>query len=423
MSYDRVGAFAAAILVSLGATAATAQSVTATSVDRNVGVLDRPRPDYDAVGMRSGAFILLPRLTTTIDFDDNIYATQTQKTSDTLVLLQPELTVRSDWSRNMIEGYARAAFDEYLSHGTENTEEYQLRGDGRYDIADDSNINGGGSFSRLMEPRYAAATTQGVRHPVRYDLGEFNMGAVQTFNRIRFVEDVHVADFRYENAEDALGDSVLEKDRDRTEVRESGRVEYAYSPDTAFFLAGELNQITYRLQPPASLFDRNADGYNLSLGTRLDLSHLVRGEFRVGYLDENYDSAAYRSTSGMSMNGKLDFFVTPLTTVTVTADRSVGAAADPRSSGYLTTSGGIEVDHELRRNVILSGQVNYATDDYKGIDRTDDRWTGRVGATYLVNRTVGVSLYYNYTDVSSSGVDRINGYKINQLMLALVLQR
>ncbi len=85
-----------AILVTAAGVSAASAQVMDPQTQRNVGVMDRPRPDYDAAGMRSGAFIILPRLTTTVDFDDNIYAGSTTKTSDTVVLLQPEVTVRSD---------------------------------------------------------------------------------------------------------------------------------------------------------------------------------------------------------------------------------------------------------------------------------------------------------------------------------------
>jgi hypothetical protein len=107
----------------------------------------------------------------------------------------------------------------------------------------------------------------------------------------------------------------------------------------------------------------------------------------------------------------------------VSADRAVGDAADPRASGYLTTDVGAEVDHELRRNIILTAKVSYGRDEYKGIQRTDDRWNARIGATYLLNRNVGVSIHYDYLDISSSGGDRINSYKVNQLLVSLVLQR
>ncbi len=413
--------------IALGGGSAFAQTfdpaAATASPQRNEGVLDRVRPDYDATGLRDGAFIILPKITTTLDLDDNIYAGSTTKTSDTVVLIQPEVTIRSDWSRNLVEAYARATFDEYASNGSENTSEYELRLAGRYDLGDASNVNGGAQFAHLMEPRYLTTTTQNVRHPVQFDLTDLHFGGVQVFNRLRLIEGVELQDYSYNNASTVLGAPVLEKDRNRTEWLESGRAEYAVSPDTSVFLLGELNQRSYKLKPPSSLYDRDSNGYVLSAGVRLDLSHLARGEVRVGYLNQSYSSSVFRTVDGLSLHGKVDFFLSPLTTTTVTADRSVGDAADPRASSFVTTNGGVEIDHELRRNVILLGRVFYARDEYKGIDRQDDRWGARIGGSYLLNRNIGVSVYYNYIDISSAGLDKINSYRVNELLVSLVLQR
>ena len=423
MKAKLLAAASAAGLLGLGCGQAVAQAVDpAIGPERTVGVMDRPRPDYDAQGILYGSFVILPRLTTTVDFDDNVYATSS-KTADTIFQFTPQVTIRSDWSRSAIEGYAQAAVNQYASHSTENTTDVLLRGTGRYDLGDASNVNAGAQYGWLTEPRYSTNTTQSVRNPVQYRQGELNLGGVLALNRIRLVGDVRVDEYRFDNNVDNSGAFVLEQDQDRTDVSETGRIEYAYSVDTAVFLAGALSQRSYRLHPPASLFNRDANGYNLAAGARLDLTHLMRGEFQIGYLKEDYTSNAFRSVSGLSMDGKVNFFVTPLTTVVVTVDRSVGDAADPRSSGYVTTNAGVEVDHELLRNVILMARTFYATDNYRGIDRTDDRWTARVGGSYLINRNVGLSLYFDHIDISSSGFDRIPSYQVNQVLLSVVLQR
>ena len=64
-----------------------------------------------------------------------------------------------------------------------------------------------------------------------------------------------------------------------------------------------------------------------------------------------------------------------------------------------------------------------AHDDYRGIDRTDDRWTARVGGTWLVNRMVGVGLFFDHIDVGSKGTAAIPDYAVNQILLSLVIQR
>lgn len=419
-------ATATVLAVSAAASAALADD---RGQDVSASVLERPRPDYDAVGIRAGSFLLLPKLTTTADFSDNIYASTSGKKSDAILLLQPEITVRSDWSRNQVELFARAATSAYASASSENATEVETRLSGRYDIGQASNINGGLGYAYLAEPRYQATaraqdgTAQNATGPERYTAQTAYVGGVQAFPLVRLVEEVRLVDYRYDENGLTLAGYGGEKSRDRLETTETGRIELNSNTSTTAFVQGDLFQRAYRQQPPLTLLNRDSNGYDATVGLRLDLSHIVRGEFRIGYMNEDYDSSSFRSVSGLTLAGRLDYYVTRLTTVTFTADRSIGNAADPRSSGYVTTNGGIEVDHELLRNLILVGKGFYAHDDYRGIDRTDDRWTARLGGTWLINRSMGLGLYYDHIDVTSKGTDGIGNYPINQLLISLVLQK
>ena len=92
------------------------------------------------------------------------------------------------------------------------------------------------------------------------------------------------------------------------------------------------------------------------------------------------------------------------------------------AAGYLSTSTSIQIDHELMRNVLLNGSLTWSTDDYEGIDRTDDRLQASVGGTYLVNRTVGISLAASHFEQSSDGTGGGVDFSVNRLSLSLVAQ-
>ena len=77
--------------------------------------------------------------------------------------------------------------------------------------------------------------------------------------------------------------------------------------------------------------------------------------------------------------------------------RIVEDSATPGAGGYLSSNVSARVDHELLRNVILTGQAAYGNDQYKVIGRTDHRVTAGVSGTYLLNRVVGLTASYNYS--------------------------
>ena len=92
------------------------------------------------------------------------------------------------------------------------------------------------------------------------------------------------------------------------------------------------------------------------------------------------------------------------------------------SPGFLTTDATVQVDHELLRNVILSGNLLTGEDQYQGISRTDNRFGGGLTVNWLLTRHVGLTLGYAYTDVNSSGADRGSSFKDNRVSLSTKLQ-
>jgi hypothetical protein len=160
-------------------------------------------------------------------------------------------------------------------------------------------------------------------------------------------------------------------------------------------------------------------------GANFELAALVRGEIGVGYLTQEFDDSAFDDVSGFGARAQVEWFPTQLTTVTLTGSRTVEDAAISRSSSYLSNNVNLQVDHELLRNLILSGTAGYGKDDYRGIDRTDERYNAGVSATYIMNRAVGVTLAYNHMNQDSSGADSsldVANYTVDRVALTLTLQ-
>ncbi len=83
---------------------------------------------------------------------------------------------------------------------------------------------------------------------------------------------------------------------------------------------------------------------------------------------------------------------TGLTTVTLRALRTIEDAADENVAGYDLNSARLQVDHELRRNILLTGYVWPAARELYRPDATQTFYGGGAGITYLVNRHVRVEV-------------------------------
>lgn len=390
--------------------------------DRNVSVTQRPRPEYDALGMRAGAFVIRPELLLAVEHNDNIFATATNTESDAIFVVNPSVAVDTTWSNHALNAYADVRHNAYADFSSENTTDYSLGAGGRVDIARGSSVGFSASHSRGTEPRTSAGAAGFAAEPIRFDTTSFAIGTEHTFNRLRLRAGYDFAKTDYEDAR-LIGGGVASQDfRDQDVHRFTLRGDLALSPDTAVFARYRYNERDFRLAPPAVANSRDSDGYTFDVGVEFDLGGLARGEIGAGYMKQEYENPAFGTVDGFSVDGLLEWFPTQLTTITFTARRSIEDAGIAAASGYVGTGLSVQADHELLRNVILTARVDYATDDYQGIDREDRRWGATVQATYMMNRNVGVAASYSHLDQSSSGSAGSRDFRVNRFMVGVVLQ-
>jgi hypothetical protein len=390
--------------------------------NRNVSVRERQRPGYEAHGSQLGGFDLLPRLTSSAEFNDNVYATQNNKISDVVVHVTPEVALRSHWSRHSLAAFGRVNLNRYLDHSGEDTTDYSGGISGRLDMLRASSLGAAGTFSRLTEPRTSPDAPAAAKAPIVYYLSTVGLNGVHEMTRIKLSGAVNLNHYDYRNGQTLSGQPLLQDQRDRDEWSESGRVEFAESPAVSMYVAGALNQRDYRLGPSATGFARNSTGFSVSTGTSFDITRLIRGDVQVGYMRQSYADPRFKPESGLTFGGAVDWFPSPLITVNLSGSRSIQEAAIANASGYVSTNLALRVDHELLRNVLLRAQGSWGHDNYRGVDRTDNRAAAGLKATYLMNSIVGFSLAYDFQKLSSSGVAKTVSYDDNRVTASLTLQ-
>lgn len=405
-----------------GALAGASRTASNFERDRNVSVRQRPREDYQAMGLRMGAFMAYPKLSLTAEHNDNIYGLATNEIDDMIWRVQPEVSVNSTWSRHALQAYGRATINRYQDFDSEDTEDYALGASGRIDVLATTNITGGVDWAQLTEPRTSSSSPLASASPIQYDLTSANIGAAREFNRLRLSGRYDYRKYDYEDGRTAGGTPVEQDDRDREVNALTARAEYAVSPATALFAEVSKNWREYRLSPPAVTLSRDSEGLQALVGANFELGAVTRGEIGVGYISQEFDDPAFDEIEGLGARAQVEWFPTQLTTVTLTGTRTVEDSGIPGSSGYLSTNVGAQVDHELLRNVILTGQVASGKDEYEGVDREDDRLTAGVSATYLLNRRAGVTVGYSYFDQSSSGAAGGADFAVNKVGATLTLQ-
>lgn len=395
--------------------------------DRNIAVRQRPHEGYEALGMRAGAFMVWPKLTATAEYNDNIYAVSSGEQDDLVAHVTPEVNITSNWSRHMLQAYARSTLNRFQDFDTENTTDYTVGAVGRIDLLRSAQVNAGADWSKLTEPRTSSSSPTNSAEPIQYELSSAYVSAVKEFNRLRVSGRVDVRKFNYLNGVTTAGGPVLQDDRDRTQTIGTARADYAVSPDTALFVEVAANKRSYRLNnPPAALYpafvNRDSDGTQALVGANFELSAVMRGELAVGFMKQVYDEPVFNDISGLGARAQVEYFPTQLVTLTLTGSRTVEDSGIVASAGYLSSNVGLQADYELLRNVILSASLGYGDDDYRGIDRQDTRLTAGLSATYLLNRNVGVTLGVSHFEQKSEGANAGQDFDVNKIAGTVTLQ-
>ncbi len=390
--------------------------------DRSIPVRQRPRPEYEALGLPLGAFTAFPKLELGLEHNDNIFASQTGQVGDEIWRVRPEVSVVSSWPRHEASAYARASMNRHQDYDGENSNDWGLGAAGRLDFARRTTVAFGTDFSRGAEPRSSTSTPVAAAEPIEYDTTSAYVSGSSTGGRLRLSARGDWRSFDYKDGADVFGGVIDQDVRDRQIVSGLLRGDVALSPATAVFAQITGNERAYDVDSTPTYAARDSAGYELLAGVNFEMGAVMRGEIAAGYISQSFDQAAYGDVDGFGARGSFEWFPTQLTTVTVTGARTVEDAAIAGSGGYLSTSGSITIDHELLRNLILSANLNLASDEYEGLDRTDDRFTASLSATYFVNRRLGVMTRLSHFEQSSDGAAAGMSFDQNRLSVSLVTQ-
>jgi hypothetical protein len=382
-------------------------------------VSERPRPEYTLVPHRIGGFDLIADLTTTVAGSDNVFATDTDQKSDLIGVLSPHAELRSHWSTHQIRAFAQANISRYSRYKTESTDDYTIGASGRLDLGQLQTVNLAVQHSHQTEPRTASTSNSDLTSPVPFTIDDADLQWSREVNRFRFSVDAAHESLNYTNATLTTGESFQQDYRDHKVDTIRARFDLAISPSAAVFV---------QVSPSRAEYDKRAsDGFNRDsttiqafVGTDFEAA-LFRGALSGGFLQRQFRDPRISTIEGFGGDARLEWFPSPITTVTLNAARTVEDAGIVGATAYTTESISGRVDHELLRNLLLFLQGGGERDSYQGLDRRDRRTNIGVGATYLLNPRVGLTVQYSRLSNKSYGLSAATSYDAQRVEVAAVL--
>ncbi|MEQ9505737.1 MAG: outer membrane beta-barrel protein [Hyphomonas sp.] len=395
------------------------QSDNYYSRNKYEAVLERAQPAFDPEPIRLGAFAVRPVAEATLTATDNVFVNATNEQSDVIARVGASVSGNTIWSVHSAGFDVRAYRNEYLDLSDESTTDLYARLNGRLDVTRSFSVGGSVFAEDSAEPRFEVVNDFGIDAPIKYTRTGVTLDANYQNDRVRWNNNFGLTDENYDDGRTIGAGTNIDQDyRDRSVLSGRTRLSYALSPDFAVFGQATYADNSYdnRQLIGGQLRSRDSKTYTVSGGVDFELTALLRGDIAVGYLKDKTDDAVFANSSGLSIDGRMQWFPTRLTTATFTLGRRVTDTGALDTPTALETTFGARVDHELRRNVILSGYGRMFNYDYGSTDREDETLELGAIATYKMNKRVHWEAFVRNRDrdVTGFGVFGDPTYSVTQ---------
>lgn len=371
--------------------------------DRNESVAERPHPDFDAIGMRFGSFIVNPSATLTIGASNNIYTDDSNKKSDTYAILAPYARVSSDWSNHQLSIEAAGEIRRQAKEKLRDQNGWYINGSGDVDVTSEFTIKAQGQLGRSYESPFSGDVATEATVLSNYLRKAATLTGTYSAGRGRMIVNYDITSFDFNTIRFADGSSRNQDFRNRVINRAAVQGEYALSPSVSLYTQINVDSTRYSVPFIATTAPLTSKGYSIIGGTSFDLAGVMRGSIGLGYSARNFQSPIFQDAKGLSMQAQAEFFPSPITTLTVAVQRQIQDSSLGSSSAFFDNRASVKVDHELLENLILT--TNAAFVRQKSVTTGAYTDTVQYGASgrYQATRALSIAANVDYGQAVPNG--------------------
>jgi hypothetical protein len=392
---------------------------------------------YPPKGMPLGGFRLFPTADLLAVYDDNVFKTPSPTIGSWYFVERPELRLASQWGRHELDLYAGAELFEYTHTTSENQTNWNVGGNGRYDIYSGVDFAADGSFQILHEPRtspdlqalpgFPAQPTKYARTKMdaalEYHPYHFSVSAGGSFERLDY------------SPTKLIGVALPEDNSDRNRDDWTGFVKggYEFSPGYAVFIRGNYDtrgfDVHFDTRDPSFPIHRASNGYSIDAGLDAEVTHLIVGKVYAGYLEQHFhDPHLPSSISGLDFGAQLLWTPDPLWTVKLDAAHVINDTTVFLGPGGTNNPAAAENDQQVELTVdlsalpylIIEGKGGVLLSNFNGSSRNDTYYNAGVSAKYLLNEYLALKAGYvfEHRDSNFGGAT----FSDNEFTLGVILQ-
>ena len=378
-------------------------------------ISERTDPRFDPKPIERAGFLIKPEAVFSGGLQSNTLATELNEIEDSFVGFTPAVSLDSDWIRHALSAYVEVDHREYSDLKDESRTNLKVKLRGRLDLSQSTSVVLQLTAADETEDRTDLSNIPTSLEPNEYTKTGVSIGLGHRAGRYQVQTKLGLNSYDYDDTELA-GELFQDQDfRDRDELTAIGRLSYALDRSTALYAQGKYIEADYTPPNIFNAFNRDHSGAVLLAGTDFEIGRSVRGDIGVGYQYYTYDDESFEDISDFAFVGHVDWMLSPSTTVSADAERSVMDPGVALSNAAIETGASVRLEQGLTSKIYLTGEAGFTQYAFETIDRDDDRVDLSVGANWKINPNIWLEGGYQVIDQTSD----VQAFTDNRMLLKM----
>jgi hypothetical protein len=336
---------------------------------------------FQPKGLELGQFLLLPKVEVGEQYNSNVFGQRYDHKHDFITVVKPDIKLRSRFIEHELNLGFQMDDYRYLEYTDDNRTDFRGQVDGRFDFSGDTKATHYSQASFSHEDRTSPDAVDG-KSPTPTTTYTNRTGIEHSEGRFKFSGEAWYDRKMFSATEQTTGLDTNNSDRDRWELQLVERASYEMFPGYSAIVELSENMHVFDRDFDRNGFDRDSRGYRAEMGIGVDISKLVRGDFLVGYMAQDFDDGRLKDVKGWAAKANFNWTPTKLTSVMPTLERTVGDTTTVGASGMVHTGLTLTIKHELARNIIVTGFGSASHDEFEGT-KSNDYWLYEGGGTVV----------------------------------------
>ena len=338
-----------------------------------------------------GSFLVYPEVVLSEMYDDNVYATQSNRISDFATIVSPAVWFQSNWKKHVLKFEVGADSARYHSQTSQNSNDYRYSIEGRYDINPQTNVYGGVRRAQEHEDRESPDFRNGF-FPTLYHSIKGYAGVFRQFEKLSVRLGGTAQKLEFDNVPFSFG-VINNSDRNRMLYTGGARIAYELSPKSEVYLQTAVDDRRYQNKPDDAGYIRDSNGERLLVGTRVNLPRKLRADVFVGHMTQRYQDFRLGTVSTPMLGANVNWYQSDSTTLSAYLDRTIEETTVFQTipvtlpaSSYVNSYGALTLDHKYSSKLSASANLSYSRNAFQGFPRIDNYGGVGAGAVYQLGK-------------------------------------